>query len=105
MTNEKGEAVWAFLCLIIGLGAAIVFTPTLSIQLGWVKWIVFILVFLVVALVFHLPLSIKDHYAMFRLQRSPLPRFGGSPMRLLLMVLFFDIAPLILFLWLASFIF
>ncbi|OGC81517.1 MAG: hypothetical protein A2V81_04420 [Candidatus Abawacabacteria bacterium RBG_16_42_10] len=105
MNSEKGEAVWAILCLVFGLVATVVFTSSLAIQLGWSRWIVFILLFLDVALVLNLPLSIKDHYAMFRLQHSAFPSFGGSPLGLLVMVLAFDIAPILLFLWFASFIF
>lgn len=109
----KGQTAWGILSWVIGLLASLLFSPAYATRLGWPGILVFIVIFLDVALVLYSPITIRDYLAAFRLNEMltsmeqnqpsvPWTNLGTSTGGLLLLTLIFIVAPIAVLIWLIS---
>ena len=101
----KGAAIWAILSLAFGIIAAWLFNPLYATRLGWPAWLVFIILFLDVALVLYAPLQAREYYAAWKLnQMGPTwsRMVNTSPLQLFVLTLIFIIAPVVVLLLLLA---
>lgn len=68
-----GKAMWSILSLVVGIISAVLFSPLYSTRLGWPAWVIFILIFLDVALVLYAPLQLREYYAAMKLKQMGPP--------------------------------
>jgi len=96
--------LWGFFCIAGGIIAAIAFASKVATYLGWLSWLVFLIIFLDVVFVFAIPFTLREYTANIALYTHRIPLAHDSadypPSCAYLLILTTVIIPAIVFLWL-----
>lgn len=98
MSREEKKLVIA---LLIGIGASVLFAPTLATKLQWPVWLTYIVVALDGIFIAAVPYQFKEFLAEVHLIKMGFGGLTGGPGESLLIFIIFGLAPVLVFFWLA----